>query len=113
MNSNTIILFIAIIAFITLHSCGNNSNNKKPQAIDNTISEDRGQIIFKKHCVACHGVDGKLGLNGAANLAQSVLSKEETIKVITSGRKAMLSFRGILNDKEIESVSLYVLKMRE
>lgn len=113
MKSIITLLFVAVVAALLFFSCGNNSNNKQPQAIDNTVSVERGQTVFKKHCVACHGVDGALGLNGAANLAESELSKEETIKVITSGRKAMLSFRGILNDKEIESVSLYLLKMRE
>jgi cytochrome c6 len=104
--------FTSIVLLLLFFSCNNNPN-KKPEVIDNTVSEERGQQVFKKNCVACHGVDGTMGLNGAANLATSTLSKEETIKVITSGRKAMLSFRGILNDKEIESAALYITKFRE
>ncbi len=106
-------LFTSIVLLLLFFSCNNNPNNKQPAVVDNTVSEERGQQIYKKNCVACHGVDGTMGLNGAANLGGSVLSKEETIKVITSGRKAMMSFRGILNDKEIESVALYIVKFRE
>lgn len=105
-------IFTSVVILLLFFSCNNNPN-QQPAMVDNTVSEERGQQVFKKNCLACHGIDGAMGLNGAANLKGSVLSKEETIKVITSGRKAMLSFRGILNDKEIESVALYIVKFRE
>jgi mono/diheme cytochrome c family protein len=108
----TIYTFIfLVITFLLLFSCGNN-NQSKPTIADTTVSAERGQKIFKTHCVACHGVDGTMGLNGAANLATSVLSKEETIKTITQGRKAMLSFKTLLSKSEIESVTLYISSFR-
>lgn len=106
-----IYLAFIVSSFLILFSCVNN-NESKPAVVDTTVSVEKGQKIFKTHCVACHGADGTMGLNGAANLATSTLSKEETIKTITNGRKAMLSFKTILSPSEIESATLYIISFR-
>jgi cytochrome c6 len=102
------IRFIVIFfsATIILFACNNSANNETKA--DTTVSIDKGKQIFKTHCVACHGADGTLGLNGAFNLSESKLSKEEKIQVITEGRKTMLSYKAILQPHEIQSVALYI-----
>lgn len=72
-----------------------------------------GAAIFKKFCVACHGADGKLGLNGAKDLSQTTLSREECIQQITNGKGLMTPFREILNPREIEAVADYALTLKK
>lgn len=104
--------FFSVSSLLLFYSCSNPNNQKNTEA-DKTISVEKGAEIFKKKCVACHGVNGELGLNGAANLTLSSLSLQEKIEVVTHGRKTMLSFKGILQPHEIESVALYTEKLKK
>jgi len=72
-----------------------------------------GSLIYKQHCVSCHGTDGTLGANGATNLTLSALSREEVIEVISNGRKVMTPFKTILSEEEIKTVAEYVMEMRQ
>lgn len=54
-----------------------------------------------------------MGLNGAANLAISTLSKEESVEVITNGRKLMAPYKSILSEQEISQVADHVLTLRQ
>lgn len=105
-----------IIVFVSLgllgivlafYGCGGESNSgaSKPAAT--------GASTFKKYCTACHGADGKMGLNGAADLTQTTLSKEEAVQVITNGRKLMAPYKSILSADEISNVADYVLTLKE
>ncbi len=71
-----------------------------------------GEMIYKKNCVACHGIDGRLQLNGAANLTESNFSEEEIIEIVTHGKKQMLAFSNILSSEEIFLVANYVNKLK-
>jgi len=107
------IRFIVIFfsAMMILFACNNSGNNETKT--DSTVSIEKGKQVYKSYCVACHGADGALGLNGAMNLSESKLSKEEKTAVITNGRKTMLSFNGILQPHEIESVGLYIESFKQ
>lgn len=71
-----------------------------------------GMAIFKKNCVTCHGADGKLGLNGAKDLTQSMLTVEERIPIITKGKNLMTPFEKILTPEEIQAVAQYTTTLR-
>ncbi len=72
-----------------------------------------GAEVYKKHCRLCHGVDGTLGLSGAADLSRSALSPRDTRRVIESGRRTMQAFDGVLNEEEIRAVTDYVISLRK
>ncbi len=72
-----------------------------------------GASTFKKYCTACHGADGKMGLNGAKDLTASTLTQEERVQVITNGRKLMAPYKSILSAEEIEHVATYVGTLKE
>lgn len=106
------ILVLLSLAFLSLlvsfYGCsGDNAKSgaEKPVAT--------GASTFKKYCTACHGADGKMGLNGAANLSQSTLTKDEVAQVVTNGRKLMAPYKSILSPDEINDVADYVLTLRE
>ncbi len=84
---------------------GNSTNKADGNAAD-------GRSIFKKNCVACHGADGKLGLNGAKDLTISPLSREERISIITKGKNLMTPFEKLLSPGEIQAVAAYTITLK-
>jgi len=64
--------------------------------------------LFRGKCGSCHGLNGKLGLNGAGDLTQSKLSIEESIALMYYGRNMMTEFNGILSSAEMMAVAKYV-----
>ena len=61
--------------------------------------------LFKMHCVVCHGIDGKMQMNGAKDLSLSTMSTEERIIRIKNGKGLMTPFKGILSDEEINKLA--------
>ena len=100
------IVFALIVAIV--FACGGGKGSGKKE-----LSGD-GLVAAKKTynlCVACHGPDGKLGINGAKDFAQSDLGLEERIEVITNGRGMMTPFKGLLKPEEIKAVAEYTIHL--
>lgn len=68
---------------------------------------------YDQFCVACHGRDGKLGINGATDLTKSISGTKSRIKTITRGKGLMTPFKGILKPEEIEAVAKYTIHLRK
>ncbi|MEY3321138.1 MAG: hypothetical protein RLZZ417_721 [Bacteroidota bacterium] len=83
----------------------NTSTVNNPAAVD-------GKKIYKQYCVTCHGIYGDMGASGAANLAISKLKVNERIEVITNGRKAMASFKALLDKEKIKAVAQYTMTLK-
>lgn len=66
-----------------------------------------GREIYKKYCVSCHGIDGKLSTNGALDLSRSRINLEERRKIITYGRVNMVGFENVLSPTQIDSVAKF------
>jgi cytochrome c6 len=96
------ILITAI--FLTLLGLSIACSSKKAEAGEKKVS---GYAVFKKHCVSCHGVDGRMGLNGAKSIPDSKLNIEERILHITNGKGAMQPYKGVLTTAEIKAVAAY------
>lgn len=71
-----------------------------------------GMAIFRRHCIVCHGADGKLGLNGAKDLSASERPLPERLEIITHGKNLMTPFGTILSAKEIQAVAEYTLSLK-
>lgn len=68
--------------------------------------------LFRKECAVCHGRDGNLTIDGAKDLTQSDLGKEEIAVVIKNGKGAMPSFGHILSDEEVQGLVAHVYGLR-
>lgn len=99
-------LLIATLALVFSGGCGNRAEN-------DTGTPPDGKALYSQYCKLCHGADGKLGLNQAANLASSDLSRPDLVHVITHGRNTMQPYEDILTAAEIQAVAEYVLTFRE
>jgi mono/diheme cytochrome c family protein len=94
-----------ILSFI-LASCG-----EQPLSEKKVAEAPSGYAIFKKHCVNCHGVDGRMGLNGAKPIPESSLSLEDRIKHISNGKGAMQPYKGVLTEAQIKAVAEYTFDL--
>ncbi len=94
------VLFFIALAFFGI-ACSNTTPDKS--------TDNEGKVIYKNYCVACHGIDGELALNGAKKFPESTLSVEERILVITNGRNMMTPFKEVLSEEEIKAVANYTM----
>ena len=102
----------------TMIACG---GEQKPDAKDEAakpvakVEEPSidGEKIFKTYCITCHGLDGKMGLNGAKDLGLAETTIEERIDQITNGKNLMTAFDGILTTEEIKAVAEYTLEFKD
>jgi cytochrome c5 len=64
-----------------------------------------GKMLYRQHCIVCHGLNGDKCLYGARNLQQSTLSLEARMALITNGRGKMPTFGARLTPEQIELVA--------
>ena len=69
--------------------------------------------LFKARCVACHGIKGNLGINGAGDLSTSGLDLEHRIARIYFGKNTMTPFKDVLSEDEIVELALFVALLRQ
>ena len=102
---NKTAFFFALLSLVFCAACANDT----PQTAATTAETptEYGINIYQKNCISCHGAQGDMGFNGAANLSKSVLSLAERIAVITNGRKAMTPFKALLSEDKIKKVAEY------
>jgi cytochrome c6 len=91
---------------IWIYACSKNERSEKESATT------EGLGIYKKYCLSCHGVDGRLGLNGSKDLTISKLTEAERIIQVTEGKNTMTPFKGILSPEEIKAVAAYTLTLK-
>jgi len=68
--------------------------------------------LYRLNCVICHGMDGKLGINGAKDLTKSPMTLDERIQNITYGKGVMTPFNNLLTEEEIKAVAKYTLTLK-
>ncbi len=94
-------------------ACSSEDKNGVPLTTPSTTSATaQGDVLFQKHCVMCHGADGKLGLNGAKDLSKSVLTLDERITQVTNGKNVMPPFKDVMSEDEIEAVANYTFSLK-
>lgn len=91
---------VSILLFLSIGACKNKSQPEQELS--------SGKKIYEERCSSCHGVDGKKMMAGAPDLTRSKMSMEERIEIIKNGKGAMIPFKDILNDQEIEAVARYL-----
>ena len=99
---------------LPLMACGGEgkTNEKEPAVAQEVAQRSEGEKIYKLYCIVCHGVDGKLALNGAKDITLSEFTLEERIINITEGKNLMTPFKGILSDEQIRQVAEYTMTMK-
>lgn len=76
----------------------------------------KGKRLFTRHCAGCHGPEGKgdgyklLGPDPANLTAPATRKKSDSalLTTIHEGKPNMPSWKGILSDRDIQSVLAYI-----
>lgn len=101
MNKLIILLTLLASALYACQSVGGSESAKNRAPRD-------AKVVYKTYCVACHGMDGKMMFGGAANLAESTISMEARINIITHGQGGMTAFKKTLSKEEVIAVAEYL-----
>lgn len=115
-------IFLLCLTTILFISCGgdkssSSASNSPQKATESSESKldpmTDGKKIYDTYCVACHGQDGKLQLNGAKDLSISELDRAEKINQVTNGKGLMTPYKGILSPEEIDAVVDYTFSLKQ
>jgi mono/diheme cytochrome c family protein len=114
---NKSLALVAIIFLVYAYGISETKNPGFKQEIATnefaTVAPDAlGKTIFEAKCTGCHGMDGKQGLSGAKDLTLSTKTHQEKIAVITNGKNAMMGYKNMLSQEQIEAVAEYVEKLK-
>lgn len=71
-----------------------------------------GETLFIQYCSACHGPNGRKGLNGAKDLSQTSKEIDKIIQRINEGKGNMPAFKTQLNENQITEISKYVISLK-
>lgn len=106
---------LAIFAFVvaSIYACGSKDASKNNNTVSSSDSKPKvdGAAVYKQHCELCHGVDGKLGVNGSKDLTVSELDLNERIAQISKGKGLMIAYENILSLSEIKAVAEYTMTL--
>lgn len=118
-SMKTLYGFILIFSLLAV-ACGGeqqdgSDKSAAPKKEEETAKAEgpNAEKIFRTYCITCHGIDGKLGLNGARDLSVSEVPIEERILQVTNGKGLMAPFEGILTEEQIKAVAEYTLTFKE
>jgi len=106
-------LFIVFGWFACVSETTSQAVGSKQASATQAAAPPNGAAVYRQYCVACHGADGKLGLNGAGDLTQSTLSLEERVSQISKGKNMMAAFEEILSPEEIKAVAKFTLSLKK
>ncbi|MFN3939480.1 MAG: c-type cytochrome [Chitinophagales bacterium] len=101
-----------LVMVIVFMGCASDAQHNNSVDSGNSYTLLPGEQIYMDNCKLCHGKNGGLGLSGASDLRSSTLDTAQVISVLTNGRNAMASFKGILTEEEINAVAAYVQNLK-
>ncbi|MCX6352822.1 MAG: cytochrome c [Bacteroidetes bacterium] len=70
-----------------------------------------GKTLYTKHCISCHGENGKQENTANPDLTKTKLDEEDIGNLVFHGKGAMPSFEEKLGEPEIRAVSKYVVSL--
>jgi len=114
MQKFSILLILALIVL----ACGGGEDtpSEAPMAKKEAAKpEINVKKIWKIRCIACHGLYGDMGTNGAANLQESDKDLDYRINVIANGSEngVMTAFGEILSEEEIKAMAEYTMELKK
>ncbi len=107
-----ILRFLPIALLFFLFSCGDQGKHEfnPPEG----YKARSGKLIYKKHCVSCHGDDGKLGAAGAKDLTASKMDSTGIVNILEKGKNGMpRQIQYFESDEEVTNIIDYLNSMRK
>lgn len=104
-KSNKILAVLSFLLITGAYGLAEMSRTKKT-----TISAEitDGKIIYEDACKKCHGDNGALSMEGAADLSKTNLSQEEIVQIILNGKGVMPKTQ--MQENQAKATAEYILK---
>ncbi len=99
--------YFIFFLFLTFWACSQGGDGGQKAV----VAKVDGKAIYQQYCVACHGANGRMEINGAKDFTKSELELEERVHVITNGRNLMQAYKSLLSEKEIKAVAQYTMQL--
>ena len=106
-------LAIVLLLLVTIvFACGGGEDAPSEQPVAKAEKKINVKKLWKVRCIACHGVNGDMGTNGAANLQEVTSDLDYRINIITNGSEngVMTAFGDILKPEEIEALAKFTME---
>ncbi|WP_162160550.1 c-type cytochrome [Paenibacillus gorillae] len=108
-------LFAAVL--LLLSACGapiaSDANETKTSSKEEQSNTDNAeQLIYKKKCISCHGVDLQGRAGPSLQNVGSRLTEEEIFDIVANGRKGMPKFEKRISEEELRSISRWLSEMK-
>jgi mono/diheme cytochrome c family protein len=110
---------VVLLTSITLlvGACGGGSEEikkREQQEADlEPMNTEEARDLYLRNCESCHGIDGKKGLSGAADLSVSTKADDEILLTIQNGNdKGMMPYKDILTKREQSGLVEFVKTLR-
>ena len=109
-------ILLLLLALITV-ACGGGEDAPSEAPVTSAKTEKKDinvKKIWKVRCIACHGIDGTMGTNGAANLQESDKDLDYRINIIQNGSEngVMTAFGEILDEDEVKAMAQYTIDLK-
>ncbi len=103
--------FFTILSSTAMLSCGNSGATPGANSVSTT---DPAMVkkLFLAKCAICHGDDGRLGYNNSKDLTVSILTRDEIIALVKTGKNTMPPHENILSQEQIEALTDFTLQLR-
>lgn len=122
-KSNKLLAIISLLLIIVSYGLGeiNKKRIKKAEVSSDVIANPEntsynkaihGTALFDANCAYCHGSDGK-GVYGTIDLFASKTNRETMKQIIKDGKKAMPSYKDIMDDVEIDAMIEHIETMKK
>lgn len=102
---------------LVLLSCGSGSGEvkaKENEAPKEPMTTEEAKDVFILHCESCHGMDGKKGVSGAADLSKSKKTDSEILKTIQNGNdKGMMPYKELLTRREQDGLVEFIKTLQQ
>ena len=100
----------AVFIVLCIWACGEAPDATKAVSTD---GKPDGARLYGMYCELCHGADGRLGINGAKDLAASSMTRDEMLGIVTYGRTTMAAYNTVLDAAQIEAVVDHVRDLKK
>jgi mono/diheme cytochrome c family protein len=88
-----------------LVSCSTNKTSENESVAPVIIN---GEQLYNSNCATCHRITGEGGISGAKDLRITQLDTTGIKAIIQNGKNAMMPFKEMLSNEEINAVVAYV-----
>ncbi|GKU79403.1 cytochrome c [Paenibacillus sp. L3-i20] len=103
---------LAVAMLLLLSACGQKVEDTILKDSITTPEDGEAVAIYKKQCISCHAADLNGRVGPELKKVGSRLTDEQLGSIIREGAQGMPSYENRLEDKEIDAIVQWLVKMK-